>query len=509
VTRPGGIATADDIDGDVTVDCDVVVVGTGAGGATSAAELADGGLDVVMVEEGGYHSTESFTTDALRALRTLYRDAGAQTAFGRPPVTFSEGRCVGGSTVVNGGMTFRTPDRVLDRWARDEAVDAISPKAMAPYFERIERRLHVGVQDPGSIGRDNTLFRAGADARGWQVVDNTRNQLRCCGCNACLQGCPTGAKRSMLMTAVPRALSRGARLYADCRVARVTREGKRATGVTGRFVRTDGSAGPSLTVRAKAVVASCGAIQTPALLQRSGFRSPSGQLGRNLSMHPNAVVIGIFDEDVTGWHGVHQAFQVREFADEGVVMAAANLPPSLVAFGLPHTGRALGAVMADYNRMVTAGCLVEDTARGRVRHVPGVGTVVTYQVNDDDARRILRGITLTAEVLFAAGARRVLLPLTGAPEVRSVGELRAVTERPVARQALQLFTVHVMGTARMSDDRTRGVASSFGDFHDAAGLFVADASLFPGPIGINPMETVLALASRNADWLLEHWRQQR
>jgi choline dehydrogenase-like flavoprotein len=503
---PAGLLTADDVPGDLSVECDVVVVGSGAGGATTAAELADGGLDVVVVEEGGYHPTASFSMDVPKTLRTLYRDGGAQSAFGRPPIAFSEGRCVGGSTVVNGGMAFRTPDRILQRWARD-GLRAITPEAMAPYFDRVERRLSVGPQDPESIGRDNELFRLGAERQGWRLVRNTRNQLHCCGCNACLWGCPTGAKRSMLVTDVPRALSRGARLYAGCRVERITRVGSRATGVVGRFRRQDGGRGPRLRVRASVVVAAGGAVQSPALIRRSGFRSPSGQLGRNLALHPNARVIGIFDEDVRGWHGVHQAYQVREFTDDGILLAAANLPPALVTLGLPHYGAELGELMADYNRMVVAGCLVEDTTTGRVRTVPGVGPVVSYQLDEVGARRLVRGITLTAQTLLAAGARRVLLPIRDAPEVRSPRDLEALVTGPVDRSDLDLFTVHLMGTARMDDDARRGVVSSFGEFHGATGLFVADAGLFPGPVGINPMETIVALAVRNAEELLGNWRR--
>ena len=300
-----------------------------------AAELADAGIDVVVVEEGGYHPTETFTAETGHALRTLYRDGGVGLALGKPPVLFSEGRCVGGSTVVNGGMSWRTPPRVLERWARDEDVAAISGRAMEPYFAKVESRLSVGFQDPETIGRDAQLLKAGADARGWKIIPNLRNQLHCAGTNNCTNGCPTGAKRSMLVTSVPRALAQGARVFADCRAERITGSGGAVTGVEGRFIRPGGRRGPRLTVRSAVVVAAGGAVQTPALLARSGLRSRSGQLGRNLTMHPNAKVIAFFDEEVTGWHGVHQAFQVREFMDEGILLTAVNLPPSLVALGMP------------------------------------------------------------------------------------------------------------------------------------------------------------------------------
>ena len=165
---------------------------------------------------------------------------------------------------------------------------------------------------------------------------------------------------------------------------------------------------------------------------------------------------------------------------------------------LPGHGRELAALMADYNNMVTAGCLIEDTGTGRVRNVPGLGPQVTYQLTDVDAERVLRGVAYTAELMFAAGARRVLLPFEGAPEARDPAAVAEVLARPAARKSIELFTVHIMGTARMSADPRRGVVDSFGAFYGVPGLFVADASLFPSPVGINPMETILALAVRNA-----------
>jgi choline dehydrogenase-like flavoprotein len=160
--------------------------------------------------------------------------------------------------------------------------------------------------------------------------------------------------------------------------------------------------------------------------------------------------------------------------------------------------------MGDYDRMVTAGCLIEDSTSGRVLDVPGIGPVASYRADEGDLRRIVRGVALTAEALFAAGATKVLLPFSGVPDLLGPDDALALLRRTIPRGAMQLLTVHMMGTARMSEDRTRGVVSSYGAFHNAAGLFVADASLFPGPVGLNPMETILALVSRNADWLVAH-----
>jgi choline dehydrogenase-like flavoprotein len=487
------------------LSCDVVVVGSGAGGAVVAAELAEAGLDVIVLEEGGYHPSDTFTAEATAMIRRLYRAGGAQTTIGAPAISFSEGRCVGGSTTVNGGMCWRTPATVLRRWAAEHDVAGILPEQMAPYFRRVERFVAASGQDPESIGADQRLLRAGAERLGWAVLPNIRNQVHCGGCNNCILGCPTDAKRSTLVSYIPRALGFGARLYADCRVEQVIMQGKRATGVRGRVTADDGRAGAPFTVRARRVVLAAGAIQTPAILLRSAVRAPCGQIGRNLTLHPNAAVAAMFDAPVDGWQGVHQAYQVRQFQDEGLIMAAVNLPPGLLAMAVRRYGAGLGAVMRQYNHIVTAGVLVEDTGAGRVRLLPNKEPAAFYNLADRDAQTLVRGTALLAEALFAAGARRVLTPFEGVADLRSAGDARALGARRIPAAAMDLSTVHVMGTARMGGDPTRHVCDSYGRVYNTEGLTIADASLFPTPIGINPMETIMALATRNAARILETW----
>lgn len=412
---------------------------------------------------------------------------------------------MGGSTVVNGGMSWRTPPDVLELWARREGIPELLPEQMERHFEKVERRLSVSWQDPESIGRDSELLKAGADAKGWKIIPNRRNQLHCGGCDNCMSGCPTGAKRSMLVTNLPRALGRGARLYADCRVHRITRRGKTVTGIEGRFTRPERRGGPRLSVRAPVVVCACGSLQTPALLWRSGLRRP--HLGRHLTLHPSARLLALFDDEVLGWKGVHQAYQVREFIDDGILITATNLPPSLVAFGLPQHGASLGRLMAEYNRMVVGGCLVEDSTRGRVRQVPGVGPVAFYQITERDVERVVRAMALTAEIMFAAGALRVIPPFENALPLLGPDQTAAFLTERIPASALELVSVHIMGTARMSQDPGRGVVSGFGEVYGVSGLFVADASLFPGPIGVNPMESIMGLVTRNAEWLIENRRR--
>ncbi len=217
-----------------------------------------------------------------------------------------------------------------------------------------------------------------------------RNQVHCAGSNNCAFGCPTGAKQSALVSYVPRALHYGARLLSDVLVETILMQGKRAVGVQGHVVGEDGRRGHRIVVRAKLVVSACGAIQTPALLARSGVRSPSGRLGHNLSLHPNVKLAAVFDEPVRGWEGVHQAYQVREFEAEGLLFAAVNIPPGIVAMTSHERGAALGRMMEEYDRTVIAGMLCEDTATGRVRTIKGRPQAF-YQLAQIDADKLLPG----------------------------------------------------------------------------------------------------------------------
>jgi choline dehydrogenase-like flavoprotein len=499
--RPGAEMPGEEL------ECDVVVVGSGAGGAVVAAELAEAGLEVVVLEEGHHHPTESFNTSTTQTLRRLYREGGATATVGKVPVQFFEGRCVGGSTVINGAMAFRAPERILSQWSQSSGFADLAESGLDEEYSRVERFLSVSQQDPGSAGRDQHLLRTGAEKLGWRVIDNTRAQVHCAGCNVCLWGCPTGAKQSTLVSYLPRATSYGAAVWSGCRVERVLLRGKRAVGVAGHVLGAAGDPGRPFRVRARKVVVSGGTVQTPLLLQRSGIRSPSGRLGHNLSVHPGGTVAAEFDEPVDGWKGAHQTVQVREFEDAGIVLAAVNLPPSLVAMLLPMNGASLGETMMGYNNIVTAGFLIEDRGNGQVRSVGPRGMpLATYRLDPRDAAKVVRGLSLLGEALFCAGARRVHVSVDGMPPLTDEGEARRLTSQAIDPTLLRLSTVHLMGTAAMGADPLASVCDRNGAVHDAADLFVADASLFPGPVGVNPMLTVMALATGVATRMIEEWQ---
>ena len=487
--------------GDRTFDADVVVVGTGAGGATAAARLRQAGRDVLMLEEGGLHRVDSYTTDPTTMIRRLYRDAGTAMILGRPPIIFAEGRCVGGSTVINGGMSWRTPPRVLEHWQRDLGLDATGPREMDRYFAEAERILHVEPNQEDTFGKNTHLFLKGAAALGWPVARAPRNMHRCVGLNNCALGCPTGAKQGMHVTQVPAALHGGAALLTHARVSKIRWQGSRATGVTGRLVDDLGRSRGRFTVRAKLVVLAAGARHTPGILKRSWLLARP--IGRGLHTHPNAKCVGVFDERIDPWIGTHQAFHVHHFLEQGILIGYAAIPPGLLAAAMPGLGPENAEKMALYNHMLTAATLVEDETEGRIVMGPDREPYMVQTLGDADIERLHRGVSLTAELLFAAGARRVFTPFADLPELHGPGDVARIAARPRVRDTIELMTVHIMGTARMARDATAGATDASGAVFGVEGLVVADASVLPSSIGVNPQETIIAMTLRNCERWLE------
>jgi choline dehydrogenase-like flavoprotein len=501
------VKTLKDITGPVEERCDVVVIGTGAGGAPMAAELAKGGLSVVILEEGGWYETKDYTLGTTAMLKKLYRNAGTGLIMGKPSIAFAEGRAVGGSTVLNGGMCWRTPEKILEKWRWENGLTHMTMRDLDPVYSYVEQMASIKPQDPESIGKHSILFASAARRLGWEVRDNLRNQHHCAGANVCVLGCPTGAKRSTVYSFMPLAMQNGARCYTNCRADKVIIKNGRAVGVAGHFVDELGKRHHPMTVMADHVVVAGGASETPALLLRSGVKTQSKLLGENLQVHPNCKVIGLFDEEVRCWNGTHQAHQVKEFIDEGIIFASAAIGPQFVALGSPEYGRESADLMEKYNHMLVAGCLVEDSGRGRVKNGFGDQATMFYDINARDFYLLKRGVALMSKVIFEAGARKVMLPFAGLPALDSADEIPKIFDLPIAPTDTEIVTVHIMGTAQMGANPKRSVVDNWGELHDVKRLHVSDASLFPSPIGVNPQLTIMTLAVRNAHHLLQEFRR--
>ncbi|MGH2951928.1 MAG: GMC family oxidoreductase N-terminal domain-containing protein, partial [Solirubrobacterales bacterium] len=479
--------------------CDIVVVGSGAGGAVAAALLAEAGLEVAVLEAGPYLDRHTYPDEPLAALQALYRDGGLTVAAGRPAIPTPVGRAVGGTTVINSGTCFRAPESLLADWAADHGIEWATK--LDPDYAQGEEMLAVKPVDPETMGRNGQLLLEGAEALGVSHAPLHRNAGDCVQCSSCPNGCRLDAKRAMHVSYLPRAVAAGARVRAGVEAQRVVFERGRAVAVdcyTGS-APGDGVVARAFRVRARrAVVLAGGAFGTPELLLRSGFGSPSGELGRNLRIHPACWVGARFEEPVRGWDGVMQSYAVDEWEESHGVLLEATFTP--LAFGgqwLPGTGIEHQRRLLDYGHLASTGVHLSDRSSGRVRLGRNGSLRIGYQLTREDSVRLSFGIARAAELFYAAGATEVYPQISGVPTIprERVAELDT---SPPPRSRLRLEAFHPMGTARMDADPARGVVATDGAVHGAEALYVADASLLPSSIGVNPMMTIIAMASRVA-----------
>lgn len=484
-------------------ECDVAIVGSGAGGAAAAAILAEAGLDVLVLEAGPYMDRRTYPTEPLAALSALYRDGGLTVAEGVPAIPTPVGRAVGGTTVINSGTCFRAPAEVLELWRNEHGVEWAS--ALAGEYAAAEELLQVRPVDPERMGRNGQLLMEAAEALGVSHHPLARNAGTCVECSSCPYGCRLDAKRAMHVSYLPRAVAAGARVRAGVEARRVVLEGERAVGLE----CVAGVADPReryprrYAVRARrGVLVAAGAFGTPELLMRSGVRSASGQLGRNLRIHPACWVGARFDEEVRGWDGVMQSYAVDEWRDHGLLLEATFTPLAFGGHWLPGVGAAYQERVAAYGNLASTGVHLSDRSRGRVA-LAGDGSLrIGYRLTRDDAERLVFGIARAAELFFAAGAREVYPQIGGIPTIarNRIAELES-SPPPPRRMRLEAF--HPLGTARMDADPARGVVGTDGGVHGYRDLYVADASVFPTSLGVNPMMTVIAMAARIARRLAE------
>ena len=463
---------------------DACVVGTGAGGAVAAAELAERGMDVVILEQGGPRSADDATGRPRDVLPRFYRDGGQLATLGRPPLMLPLGQGTGGTTFVNSGTCFRTPQALLDHWRATIGLDLRDE-----HFRRVEEALGVSTVTPELAGRNAAIIRRGAERLGWSGGYLRRNARGCQGTGVCAFGCPTGAKQHVGEVYLPRALDAGARLITGARADRIEHDHGRATGVT--------TAG-GLRVEAPHVVVAAGAIHTPVLLARSHLgHSPA--LGRNLTVHPATAVWGVFDEDVDMSRGVPQSYYVDEFEGEGFVLEGIAGPPDYLAMSAPFAGDELRELMLAHRRVAQCGLMISDRSRGRVTSVLG-RPFVRYDLVPHDVATIRTALIRLAELMWAAGANRVVLPIARLPQLRRAD--RRELERTTVRAGdLKLMGFHPLGTARASAQHAEGVVDADLQLHGARGIHIADGSAVPGPLGVNPQITIMALASRLAERL--------
>jgi choline dehydrogenase-like flavoprotein len=486
---------------------EVCVIGSGAGGAVVAAELAAAGREVVLLEQGGYHTPNDFDQREEHMLPMLFENAGMSTTEDGA-VGILHGRCVGGSTVHNLAYCFRAPDPILALWEEEHEVRDLA--SLQDSFERVERALGVQQIIPEEVNLLNRKLQLGAERLGYHGLVAKHNRIGCVRSGFCILGCAYGSKQSMLVTYIPRADRAGARIWADCRADRIeaSAPGRRRIGAT--LLDARGRAHGEMEVEASIVVCCAGAIATPLLLEASGLGNSSGQRGRNLHLHPSVIAGGIFEEPLHAYYGIPQSYYIDEFIDlehdprSGHILMPIAGFPVLTASTLPGFGRELFGHLRDLPRLGGLLALLHDQSSGSVERGSGNRPRIRYRLTDEDRHELMRGLQHTVEVLWASGAEQVIVAYAQDPLVLRPEDGTAEIEQRGAREgAIPLTSTHPQSTCRMGGDGKTSVVNSWGELHDTQGIFVADMSVFPTSLGAPPQITTAALADRTAQHILQ------
>jgi choline dehydrogenase-like flavoprotein len=507
----GAVISGREVTADVEEKVDVCVVGSGAGGGVVAARLAAKGVRVVVLEEGGHFTNRDFKMQESLAYPQLYQEQGNR-ATSDLAIHILQGRAVGGSTVVNWTASFRTPEPVLAHWRKVHGAE-LTVEVLDPHWAAVEERLHIQPQPAEGINFNNGVLWRGAEKLKMERAVLRRNVKSCINSGYCGMGCPINAKQSILVTYVPDAVEKGARIYANARAVRVETQGRRAGAVVAEVLdpATDRPTGKQVVVRPKVVVLAGGAINTPALLLRSGI-DPNGRVGKRTFLHPVIASAALFEERVEGFYGAPQSVSSHHFADRGegkvgYFMEAVPIHPMLTAVatgGLGGGHQDLMAQLGHVNGLIALtidgflpgeeGGTVSLRSDGRIK--------VDYPIRPEIWEALRHAAKTLARVQLAAGAREVRSLHAEPVVMKSTRDVALLDQAPWAPLRVSLFTAHQMGGAAFGRDPSTSVVSPKLKHHHLDNLYVVDGSVLPTSLGVNPQLTIYGLAHWAAEGIV-------
>ncbi len=495
------VSTPDDLGFEVDLEAEVVVIGSGAGGGPVAAALAERGVAVALIEEGGYRRRAEFSGAPEQRVMELWRDGGMQFTAGNTPIMVPTGRLVGGTTAINSGTCFPTPDAVLDQWRREHGFpEDFAPESFRPHLDAVAAELQVAPGDCRYLGAAAEIVGRGADALGKAHGPLPRNARGCDGQGVCSVGCPTGAKRSVDVSFVPRALNAGAQLFTGMTVTRLLRRGQRVVAVEARG-RDRAGAPRVLRIRAAAVVVAGGTLHSPLLLRANGVRLPA--LGRNLSLHPAIGMTARCARATDPWSAIPQGYGVEGLVDPRIRFEGFYAPPQLLAPAFSLRGAALTRWMDAQRHSVQFGFMVRDPSVGRVLRGPAGRPLIRYSLTSEVVDLMRKGAAGLAELLLRGGAEEVFTGVAPAREVSSVTQARRIAELRLRAHDLTVLAFHPLGTCRMGASAGSAVVDFEHRVFGSDNLYVVDGSTVPTSLGVNPQVTIMALALRAAELLAE------
>ncbi len=497
------------VDADVQLQADVCVVGSGAGGAVAAAELAEAGYSVVLVEDGPYLRSSDFVQREEVMYPRLYREGGTK-ATADYTVLVSQGRAVGGSTVASFCLCVRPPRPLLAYWAHQLGLPGLEHEAMHPYFRQVERRIGAQRVLAEQVNGNSARLQQGSERLGYRGYLPLHNRTDCLATGFCALGCTYDRKGDMLTTYVPAASRAGALVVPDCQVTQVLVEQGRAGGVSGVLSRSRTGTAFGVQVKAKVVVLAAGAINSPRIWRQSKLPDPADVVGRNLRLQPQVVVTALYSEPIESWKGIPQGYVVDEFLDvsgrsvgSGYLLVPAFAHPVAAASMLPGYGAEHRELMALYPRLGAIAVLLHDHTRGRLEFEETGPPAVSYRLGTSDEERLMDALEKACDISFAAGAEKVFLPYNQVVSITKRGAYQVIRDRGVRVNDPLFLSYQPQGTLRMGTDPRKSVVDSHGESHGVRGLFVTDASVFPTSVAVPAQMAVMALATRTAQHIHE------
>jgi choline dehydrogenase-like flavoprotein len=458
---------------------------------------AEAGLSVVVLEAGAFIPPGEMNQREERMFPRLFWDSGNRTTVDRA-IRIVQGRGVGGSSLHNLNLCKRIPEPILARWRREQGLERLTREAMDRLYAEAETLLTVGPVPEEAVSAHNRFLRDATRALGWAGGPLRHNRTGCVGSGFCELGCAFDAKNNALKVAIPRAVRAGAEVITECQAVRVDHDGRKVRGVLALSARG------AIEVRAPRVCVAASATATAALLLRSRVPDASGRTGRTLHIHPAVVAAGELDQEVRAAEGIPQSYECTEHLDlEHESDPAAHRTWIVPAFAHPVGASTLlpgvGAVhrrwMECYPRLAVLTAMIHDRTAGEVTPDGELRLRIDYRPVEEDRRELAFGAAALARLLFAGGAKRVLIPFFD-PIVIERGDeaaIAALEASAIPAQRMALSAVHPLGTVPMGDDPKRAPVDSAGRHHQIDGLFVSDGSLFLSSIGVPPQLSIYAL----------------
>ncbi len=495
------------------IKADAVVIGSGAGGAVATAELSKRGLRVVLLEEGSSFTPSDFTDDELLAFSRLYRDAGNITVknFG---ISILQGRSLGGSTTVNWQTCLYPPDIVAQEWKERFGLSGYTYKEMLPYIEEVSQRINAHVVPNKLINANNQVLWRGGQKQNLDMEVLQNNNRNCIGLGRCGLGCPINAKQSMFLTYIPDAIRTGATVITNMRVTKI-KDGKQKR-IYGEFSpdpykKTPADIFEYVEIEAPLVILSAGAIEGPALLQRSDLGNE--WVGRNLKLHPTAAILARFQKEIHMYSGPPQSVVLKEKIETqktkgyGFWLEVAPARPPSTAAGIPFYGRSHFDVMKNYVHMNAGIVLIRDGAdgetRGKVEWEWGKRKV-HYELSPKDGDNLLRGIEKLAQVQAKAGAIELVFPFFDIEKPQSVhpnSDFSWVRKKSYQSGHLKLYSAHPHGSIQAASHPSQGAIDPNFKLFGHKNIFVMDASWYPTGLSANPQLATMSSVLRSVQKL--------